>query len=159
MFHFSTVAFKKLSGFLHSLHQLNPFATSPQPTSAKEIGTWGERKAAQFLKRERQFHIVCRNWRQGKAEIDLVAWDKEVLVFVEVRTRRDSACISGYYSINRKKIQSLKRAFRAYLAHLKPPPQHFRCDIVEVQLGERGNCNIQHYENIPLFDKYYFPPQ
>ncbi|MDE3078320.1 MAG: YraN family protein, partial [Chloroflexota bacterium] len=52
----------------------------------KRLGNSGEDRAAAFLKK-RGYRIVERNWRHALGEIDLVAADRDVLVFVEVRTR------------------------------------------------------------------------
>ena len=125
--------------------------------SRAAIGDWGERRAANFLKR-RGFRIITRNWRCGRDELDLVAWDGSVLVFVEVRTRQADALISGYDSINARKKRALVRACKAYMAGLLHTPRYFRFDVIEGKLGNDGQLTINHYENISLFPKHYLPP-
>ena len=143
---------------LEHLGKWKPFATQTiPPVGTAAIGAWGEEKAAQFLKKECRYRIICRNWRRGRAEIDIIAWDDPVLVFVEVRTRKADAFISGYFSITQKKKRSLNRACRTYLAQLPSCPKYFRCDVIEVELKGRGGFSLHHYENIPLFNKHYFP--
>jgi len=52
----------------------------------REIGELGEQMAASYLQ-SRGWHILFRNWRYKKAEIDIIALESEQLVFVEVKTR------------------------------------------------------------------------
>jgi putative endonuclease len=98
-------------------------------TLAGERGRLGEEAAAQFV-RERGWKIVARNWRHGRDELDLVAWDGAVLVFAEVRAREARAVVSGYHSVTRRKKNALARAIRAYRRGMAQPPAHFRFDIV-----------------------------
>lgn len=52
------------------------------------LGRDGERVAARFLRKQRGMRILKRNYRGPAGEIDLIARDGDVLVFVEVKTRR-----------------------------------------------------------------------
>ena len=52
-------------------------------------GRWGEETAAAYLRR-RHYTIVAANYRCRLGEIDLIAWDKSVLCFVEVKTRTNT---------------------------------------------------------------------
>lgn len=125
-------------------------------------GAWGEREAAEWLERERGFRILARNWRSPgdrRDELDLIAMDGAVLVFLEVKTRSSQARVSGYHAINRRKRCVLKRACDAYLRSLRPAqrPPHFRFDVVEVTagLGSQRTAAVSHFENVPLFRRYY----
>lgn len=145
-------------------------------------GDRGEQLAAAWLKRERGFEIVARNWRNPsdrRDEIDLVGKDGEVLVFVEVKARAAGALVPGYHAIDARKKRALRRAIEAYLAKLQPKPNTFRFDVVEVSFpaaektlaktttaktnteakakareGEPAP-EILHFENVPLFSKYF----
>ena len=131
--------------------------------SAESTGMHGERLAAEWLQRERRFRLVARNWRSPRdrrAEIDLVAEDGSVLVFIEVKTRAASALVTGYYSVNRRKKNALRRAVKAYLVGLKAKPQTVRFDIVEVLMPADGAdtaAEIRHFANIPLFSRQWRP--
>ena len=126
-------------------------------------GDTGERLAADFLRRERGFAVVVRNWRSPRdrrAELDLVCRDGEALVFVEVKTRAAGALVPGYYAVGRRKKRALLRACQAYLAQLAARPRTFRFDVVEVALpaapGPAESApEVRHFENIPLFPKHY----
>lgn len=127
------------------------FAKEEAP-SKSSIGVKGEREAEHFLK-AKGFKILARNWRAGKDEIDLVCKDEETLVFVETRTRRTGALVGGYDSIGRRKRDALSRVCRAYIAKLKPPPDSFRLDVVEVEHEAGEILATRHFENVTLFRK------
>jgi putative endonuclease len=118
-------------------------------------GHYGEWFACQSLVRE-GYILVQKNWRSKlnqRLEIDLIFKDINILVFVEVRARSSGGLVSGYDSINRKKLNILKRAFIAYLRENKYRPDHYRFDIVEVDLPLTGNGKptLFHHENIAIF--------
>jgi putative endonuclease len=126
---------------------------------AADAGARGEQWAAEWLRRERGFAIVARNWRaprDRRQEIDLVGRDGEVLVFVEVKARAAGALVPGFYAVDQRKKRVLRRAIDAYLARLASPPRTFRFDVVEVAGGADGaEPEILHFENVPLFSKHY----
>jgi len=129
--------------------------------SEENTGAWGESCASAWLEKERGFRIVARNWRSPqdrRDELDLVGLDGSVLVFVEVKTRSESARVSGYHAIDRRKRAVLRRACDAYLRGLSPVhrPATFRFDVMEVSRGFGGAPpGISHFENVPLFRKFY----
>ncbi len=130
---------------------------------AARTGADGERLAAAWLRQERGFRIVARNWRSPRDrrdEVDLVARDGAVLVFVEVKTRAAAALVPGYHAVDARKKRVLARCVRAYLAGLREKPTTIRLDVVEVALPPSGSTagpTILHFENIPLLPKHFRP--
>ncbi|MBL9188674.1 MAG: YraN family protein [Opitutaceae bacterium] len=125
-------------------------------TPAAGAGAQGERLAAEWLRREKEFTIIARNWRNPadrREEIDLVGRDGEVLVFVEVKTRAAGALVPGYHAIDERKKRVLRRAVTAYLARLRERPRTYRLDVVEIATvaGSATPPEILHFENVPLF--------
>ena len=125
-----------------------------------DSGNLGERLAAEWLQRERQFRILARNWRSPKDrrdELDLICQDRDVLVFVEVKARTVGALVPGYHAVDRRKKRALRRAIRTYLVQLREKPRTLRFDIVEVTLAAGGaaGSEILHFENVALFSKYF----
>ena len=53
-----------------------------------DTGKWGEDLAAKYLE-EKGYTIVERDWKSGRRDIDIIALDDDVVVFVEVKTRRN----------------------------------------------------------------------
>jgi len=89
-------------------------------------------------------------------EIDLVARDGEVLVFVEVKMRRTEAFGPPSSAIKRRKRCALNRAALRYLKRLRKHPSYFRFDVVEV-IGTPFSKNpvVRRIENaFPLEDRY-----
>ena len=130
--------------------------SAADPTS----GGLGERLAAEWLQRERRFRMLARNWRSPKDrrdEIDIVCEDGDILVFVEVKARAAGALVSGYHAIDARKKRVLRRAIRTYVAQLRQKPRSFRFDVVEVTLPRGGSAapEVLHFENVPLFSKYF----
>ncbi len=131
------------------------------PKSGDDPGAAGERLAAAWLRRERGFAVVARNWRNPRDrrdELDLVCRDAEVLVFVEIKARAAGALVPGYHAIDRRKQEVLRRTIKAYLARLRERPTTFRFDVVEIILPGTGTAaapEILHFENVPLFSKHF----
>ncbi len=120
-------------------------------------GARAERLAAAWLRRERGFAIVARNWRSPRDrrdELDLVCRDGEVLVFVEVKARGAGALVPGYFAVDARKKRALRRAARSYLMRLPQRPATHRFDVVEVELPADARCGsplVRHFENVALF--------
>ncbi len=100
----------------------------PSPTQR-----WGlrlEHEAALFLT-ARGYRIVTRNFRGGGAEIDLIAWDGDVLCFVEVRARRSERYGDPAETVVWSKQRHLVRAAQSYLQRWRRWPM-VRFDVVSV---------------------------
>lgn len=130
-------------------------AVLPQDASREERGQYGEDLAADYCKKELGYKLVIRNWSHKRDEIDIICRDGEVLVFIEVRARADTALVSGFYSVDSRKKKALLRVSKSYLAQLQNPPKHFRFDIIDVALTNGGRGEVRHYANVPLFSKHY----
>lgn len=133
-------------------------ARSAAADEARDAGARGEQAAADFLVRRHGFQVVARNWRSPRDrrdEIDLVARDGDVLVFVEVKARAAHALVRGHLAVTERKRRVLRRAVHAYLTALPNPPRTFRFDVVEVALSDRLPPQCLHFANVPLFPKGY----
>lgn len=111
--------------------------------NTNETGQHGERLAADFLQ-SKGFEIVDKNYRCGRAEIDLIARKENWLLFVEVKTRS-----SAYYGYPEEFVDSGKMS-RMYFAaeqyiYRTDWQGHVRFDIVSVQLGRE--VTITHFED------------
>lgn len=95
------------------------------------LGKAGEDAAAAYLIGQ-GLRPVARNWRCRGGEIDLVMRDGAVLVFVEVRVRKDARYGGAAASIDAAKQGRLVRAARLYLAGLAElPPCRFDAVLIE----------------------------
>jgi putative endonuclease len=136
---------------------------SPRPRAERadhlETGDWGEREAEKLLK-SKGCRILGRNLRVGRRdEIDIVARDGEHLVFVEVKTRKNTDFGSPASAVDRRKKYALSRAAVRYIKRLRAPPVYVRFDVVEV-VGtvHEGVKSIRHLPNaFPLASSFRLP--
>lgn len=99
-----------------------------------ELGKAGENSAAKFLA-ERKFILLHRNWRQGKHEVDIIALDGTVLVFVEVKTRSTYRFGFPDESVNAKKEKMLVEAAEIFL-ELENLENEIRFDLISIVKNE-----------------------
>src|SRR5438876_1221731 len=112
--------------------------TTNEKTSAHlRTGRRGEEDAYFYLRR-RGYVMIARNYRTARhhGEIDLIGWDKDVLCFIEVKTRTTRAVKPAEAAVDRKKRRDLRIVIRDYLVTLparqfRTPPQ-WRFDVITV---------------------------
>ena len=131
------------------------FPKQSRETEKQKTGRKGESRASDYLRFEKGYSIIARNWSQGPHELDIVARDGDVLVFIEVRSRKKTSKVSGYHSITQKKRLSVQKACRSYLNAMKRRAPHFRFDIIEIAHSSSGDTELRHYPSIPLFPKNF----
>jgi putative endonuclease len=103
-------------------------------TPRQILGARGEKAAAKYLRRQ-GYKVLLKNFRSGKTEVDIVARDKDWLVFVEVKTRETEQFGAPSEAVDRDKQRNLSKAALDYLRMLGNPRIHFRFDIVEVVIA------------------------
>jgi putative endonuclease len=91
------------------------------PEIAEHLAT-GERgeAAAFFYLRRKGLTVVARRWNEGPlpGDLDLIAWDGDVLCFVEVKTRTSKDVATASEAVDWNKRKTLRRLAAAYLLHL-----------------------------------------
>lgn len=112
----------------------------------QRTGRRGEEDAYFFLRRK-GYVIVARNVRSPhhRGEIDLIGWDKDVLCFVEVKTRSTRDVKPAEAAVDREKQRALAAVARDYLRHLAPSCQ-WRFDVLSVY--------YEKYSSRPLFELF-----
>lgn len=121
-----------------------------------QLGAAGENAARDYLARK-GWKFLAANYRVPVGEIDLVFREEEVLVFVEVKTRRDEHWERPAAAVGSNKRRRISRAALAYLHALGRPQVKFRFDIVEVLLPGDGAPVIRHWPNaFPLSAPYRY---
>lgn len=106
------------------------------------VGHLGELLAADRLRRE-GYVILERNYRCAAGEIDLVAREEDVLVFVEVRTRTSDGFGHPLESINFFKQHKLREVARNYLRERRPVYRDVRFDVVGILLKEGEEARVE----------------
>lgn len=116
----------------------------PRPTTA--IGASGEKLAAAYLI-DQGYTILKRNFRFGKkGEIDIIALDGEVLVFVEVKSRSSLAYGPPEAAVTPAKQRALRRIATAYCYINGVRDRECRFDVVAIELQEKPPL-IRHLIN------------
>ena len=106
-----------------------------------DIGQRGEAAAAAYLE-ERGYQIRARRYRAAGGEIDLVADEKEELVFVEVKTSQRAS--RPEQRVDRAKQKRLTRVARHYIQHCTAADVVCRFDVLAVWLRE-ADAEIEHW--------------
>lgn len=111
-------------------------------------GIKGEEAAASYL-RKKGYQILQRNFKARYGEIDIIAIDKDVLVFVEVKTRSTNEFGSPLESITPWKLRSVIKTAEFYKLMNPKLPDGMRIDAVSVTVLPTGDIGeIDHIENI-----------
>jgi putative endonuclease len=124
--------------FLYSLaDSLRNRYRTRHSTPEQAHGRRGEDLAHRFLRRQ-GLTIVARNFHQrsGRGELDLVAWDRQTLVFVEVKTRASAEFGSPGRAVGSDKEKDLRRAAGEYLRRRGTGWEQARFDLVNIVLTD-----------------------
>jgi putative endonuclease len=119
----------------------------PSPSNRRQVGRRGEDIAAQRLQ-SKGFRILERNYTVLRGEIDLVAFHRGTLVFVEVRSVTAPATLDPALTVTPGKQQRVIRAAHEYLntrARRRDVPTRF--DVVTVVMSKDGR--ELHFRHIP----------
>ena len=107
-----------------------------------ETGKKGEAIAAEFLAGQ-GFQILETNWRHRRLEVDLIAMDGKVLVFVEVKTRSSAFFGQPEEFVDKKKEELLARAAAEYM-HQINHDWAIRFDVVSILLKNETDWEVKH---------------
>lgn len=114
-----------------------------------ELGARGERAALEYLKEVEGFEIVATNYRvplgrnlrnqKITGEIDIIAYDEETLVFIEVKTRTSAEFAAPERAVDLKKQRQIARAARRYRQLMDITDEKHRYDVVTIVPQSVGN--------------------
>lgn len=113
-----------------------------------ELGRRGEDAAAAYL-RSLGYRIVGRRERVLRGDIDIVALDGRTVVFVEVRTRSDTAHGHPAETVGGQKQRRVAELAAAYIRRHRLEDCHVRIDVVAVTLSAAARARpvVEHYQN------------
>ena len=112
-------------------------------TRARELGLSGEDAAVRFLEKQR-FRIVRRGFRFHRGEIDIIAYDRDTLVFVEVKTRENLDRGRPEEAVTPAKQRQIRRIAEAYLAINRLENAVCRFDVLALLRDDGGGFAIHH---------------
>lgn len=109
------------------------------------FGKIGEIIATDYLK-AKGYKIIVNNYKNPLGEIDIIARDKDYIVFVEVKTRMSRAFGDPAEAVNYTKQNKIRQVASLYLKQHRMLEANCRFDVVAV-LGQAGDNDIRHIEN------------
>ncbi|RLE08726.1 YraN family protein [Candidatus Aerophobetes bacterium] len=102
-----------------------------------KLGRRGEAIAVSFLKKQ-GYKIIERNYRSKLGEIDIIAREKDNIVFVEVKTRRSDDFGLPQEAVSYRKQRRLTKIALGYLAYHRLRGMNCRFDVVGILMGRGG---------------------
>lgn len=95
------------------------------------VGREGEDAAVAFV-RKKGYRILEKNYRTVFGEIDIIARDRDVLVFIEVKTRTDNSFGSPYEAVHKRKREKIRKVALCFMKKLrKEVPARF--DVLSIE--------------------------
>jgi putative endonuclease len=110
------------------------------------LGRLGERTACRFLLRQ-GYDILARRFRSRTGELDVIAFEGETLVFVEVKTRASREFGAPWEFVDWAKRQNLRRAAEEFIARHDLGGYAYRFDIVAITAPGRQTEEIALFRN------------
>lgn len=107
-----------------------------------ELGKIGEDEACYYLI-ERDIHILERNWRGQECEVDIIAEDYGMIIFIEVKTRSTTNYEMPEDAVDARRMYRLSRAAEEYLFRNRLERNPFRFDIIALD-GAAPPFRIRH---------------
>jgi len=115
--------------------------------TSREIGNHGEDIAAAYLE-SKDWLIFDRNYFFEKAEVDLVATDRNYIVFVEVKYRTNTHFGEPEDFITPKKEMNIRKASEAWLYERKMETAVDRFDVISITQKGNSAPNIKHFKDV-----------
>jgi putative endonuclease len=109
-----------------------------------DLGRKGEDKAVEHLEDE-GYKILKRNWKAGKLEVDIIAENKDYIVFVEVKTRSEDFLVPPASAVTREKQRSLIYCADRYIKW-NGVQKECRFDVITV-ISSGESLQVEHIEN------------
>lgn len=110
---------------------------------AYELGRSGEEVACSYLERKK-YRIVEKGFKFLRGEIDIIAYDGEILVFVEVKTRKNPEFGHPEESVTPAKRKQLRRVAQGFLLRNHIQEVECRFDVLSLTFDELAGYAIKH---------------
>ncbi len=123
-----------------------PKKTITTPPKHLVTGRLGENLAVAFLQKK-GWHVVAKNWKHGRGEIDIIAWETENrLVFVEVKTRSSEAFGGPEGAVTAHKQALIAKTAGLYMESVGYDWE-IRFDVVAIVLCRGKLIDLRHIED------------
>lgn len=115
--------------------------------STVSAGKLGEETAEKFLQ-GKGYKVLTKNFRSRFGEIDIIAQDKDTLVFVEVKTRWNKAYGYPQEAVTPRKIRSIIKTSEYFKVLYPKTPNLMRIDVVAIEIDNGHVSNIELIRNV-----------
>ncbi|WKZ34698.1 MAG: YraN family protein [Anaerolineales bacterium] len=110
----------------------------------QKVGTWGETIAAEWFA-ERGYQIIARNVRTPYGEIDIIARQGDITIFIEVKALTASKNFQPEHQVTTRKREHMLNAAHHYTAEHEI--DHWQIDVIAIEGRPGKNPIITHFEN------------
>ena len=111
-----------------------------------DLGHKGEDMAAEYLQQE-GYCILDRNWKNmGRKELDIIATKDDVVVFVEVKTRRQGSLTTPLSAVDGRKKHRICLAADSYLKSYRIDSR-YRFDVICIVYNKKAS-SVEHIEDV-----------
>lgn len=111
-----------------------------------EIGKLGEDLACKYLQ-DKGYKIIERNFEARQGEIDIIALDKNELVFIEVKTRSNISYGKPAEAVNEEKQNHIIKTIEYYIYSRHLEDEFIRIDIMEIYLW-KNKYRVNHIKQV-----------
>lgn len=112
----------------------------------KDFGKLGEDIAVNYLK-NKGYKIIEKNFRTRFGEIDIICEKDNSIIFIEVRTKRNSSLLSPEESITKRKIENYKKLALEYLINSKRKYKNIKFDFLGIEYKSEKDFKLNYIEN------------
>ncbi len=111
-----------------------------------DLGKSGEEIALHYLE-DKKYKIIAKRFRLFRGEIDIIAFDRKTLVFVEVKTRKSRDFGLPEESVTPSKQQQIKKIAQGFLTKNNLHDVECRFDVISLSFNEKEGYSIRHINN------------
>ena len=112
----------------------------------KELGKLGEDLAVRFIERL-GYEVIERNWTCSAGEADIIAYDGDVLVFIEVKTRSNIDKGLPEEAVTPEKRARYEKIAMWYVSQINPEDCPMRFDVIGIMITGENSAVLRHCKN------------
>ncbi|MFZ0427840.1 MAG: YraN family protein [Acidobacteriota bacterium] len=112
-----------------------------------DLGAWGEWLALRHILRL-GYDVLARNWTSRHGELDLIAYEDETLVFIEVKTRRSPSLLRPEDALTEQKKERLERLAYRFLQRHELEAGPLRFDLIAIDCPSERDFELRHYRGV-----------
>lgn len=114
----------------------------------KQTGFIGEQYAADYLQ-SKGYRILVQNYTSRWGELDIIVELNNKIIFIEVKTRRDTRRGMPYEGVTRSKLNHLRRTIQYYILSNNLEKRKHQLDVIGIILKPDNSVEeLKHYENV-----------